>query len=59
MTPLALFAWMLAQPAVDPCAAAASERVMVCLPTRPPPHGVLLLRQGSRLAGRLRLGGSR
>jgi two-component system sensor histidine kinase KdpD len=33
--------------------AAASERVMVCLPTRPPPHGVLLLRQGSRLAGRL------
>jgi two-component system sensor histidine kinase KdpD len=33
--------------------AAASERVMVCLPTRPPPHGALLLRQGSRLAGRL------
>ncbi|HXV84565.1 MAG TPA: universal stress protein [Candidatus Binatia bacterium] len=33
--------------------AAASERVMVCLPARPPPHGVLLLRQGSRLAGRL------
>ena len=33
--------------------AAASERVMVCLPSRPPPHGVLLLRQGSRLAGRL------
>ena len=33
--------------------AAASERVMVCLPTRPPPLGVLLLRQGSRLAGRL------
>lgn len=32
---------------------AASERVMVCLPTRPPPNGVLLLRQGSRLAGRL------
>jgi two-component system, OmpR family, sensor histidine kinase KdpD len=33
--------------------AAASERVMVCLPTRPPPHGAILLRQGSRLAGRL------
>ena len=33
--------------------AAASERVMVCLPSRPPPHGVMLLRQGSRLAGRL------
>ncbi|HYA28367.1 MAG TPA: histidine kinase [Acidobacteriota bacterium] len=33
--------------------AAASERVMVCLPTRPPPNGVMLLRQGSRLAGRL------
>jgi two-component system sensor histidine kinase KdpD len=33
--------------------AAASERVMVCLPARPPPYGVLLLRQGSRLAGRL------
>src|SRR5207237_9942997 len=33
--------------------AAASERVMVCLPTRPPPHGAMLLRQGSRLAGRL------
>lgn len=33
--------------------AAASERVMVCLPTRPPPNGSLLLRQGSRLAGRL------
>ena len=33
--------------------AAASERVMVCLPTRPPPHGARLLRQGSRLAGRL------
>jgi two-component system sensor histidine kinase KdpD len=33
--------------------AAASERVMVCLPARPPPLGVLLLRQGSRLAGRL------
>jgi two-component system sensor histidine kinase KdpD len=33
--------------------AAASERVMVCLPTRRPPLGVLLLRQGSRLAGRL------
>ena len=32
---------------------AASERVMVCLPTRPPPNGVMLLRQGSRLAGRL------
>ncbi len=26
---------------------------MVCLPTRPPPHGAMLLRQGSRLAGRL------
>src|ERR1044071_17831 len=33
--------------------AAASERVMVGLPTRPPPHGAVLLRQGSRLAGRL------
>jgi two-component system sensor histidine kinase KdpD len=33
--------------------AAASERVMVCLPTRHPPHGAKLLRQGSRLAGRL------
>jgi two-component system, OmpR family, sensor histidine kinase KdpD len=33
--------------------AAASERVMVCLPSRPPPHGAMLLRQGSRLAGRL------
>jgi two-component system sensor histidine kinase KdpD len=33
--------------------AAASERVMVCLPTRKPPHGAMLLRQGSRLAGRL------
>src|SRR5689334_7328591 len=33
--------------------AAASERVMVCLPTRPPPNGAVLLRQGSRLAGRL------
>ena len=33
--------------------AAASERVMVCLPARPPPYGVLLLRQGSRLAGGL------
>jgi two-component system, OmpR family, sensor histidine kinase KdpD len=33
--------------------AAASERVMVCLPTRSPPHGTMLLRQGSRLAGRL------
>jgi len=32
---------------------AASERVMVCLPTRPPPNGAMLLRQGSRLAGRL------
>ena len=31
----------------------ASERVMVCLPTRPPPKGAMLLRQGSRLAGRL------
>jgi two-component system, OmpR family, sensor histidine kinase KdpD len=27
--------------------------VMVCLPSRPPPHGAMLLRQGSRLAGRL------
>ena len=26
---------------------------MVCLPSRPPPHGAVLLRQGSRLAGRL------
>ncbi len=33
--------------------AAASERVMVCLPSGPPPHGAMLLRQGSRLAGRL------
>ena len=33
--------------------AAASERVMVCLPTRYPPDGTMLLRQGSRLAGRL------
>ncbi|HWX78007.1 MAG TPA: universal stress protein [Candidatus Acidoferrales bacterium] len=33
--------------------AAASERVMVCLASHPPPHGVMLLRQGSRLAGRL------
>jgi two-component system sensor histidine kinase KdpD len=33
--------------------AAASERVMVCLPARPPPIGARLLRQGSRLAGRL------
>jgi two-component system, OmpR family, sensor histidine kinase KdpD len=33
--------------------AAASERVMVCLPTRPPPYGAMLLRQGSRQAGRL------
>ena len=33
--------------------AAASERVMVCLPTRPPPHGAMLLRQGSRLAGKV------
>ncbi len=32
---------------------AASERVMVCLSSRPPPHGAMLLRQGSRLAGRL------
>jgi two-component system sensor histidine kinase KdpD len=32
---------------------AASERVMVCLPTRAPPNGAVLLRQGSRLAGRL------
>jgi len=33
--------------------AAASERVMVCLASAPPPHGAILLRQGSRLAGRL------
>src|ERR1043166_4474721 len=33
--------------------AAASERVMVCLSTHPPPHGAILLKQGSRLAGRL------
>ncbi len=33
--------------------AAASERVMVCLPSRPPPDGAKLLRQGWRLAGRL------
>jgi two-component system sensor histidine kinase KdpD len=33
--------------------AAASERVMVCLPTRKPPHGAMLLRQGSRIAGKL------
>ncbi|MGE5218765.1 MAG: universal stress protein [Chloroflexota bacterium] len=33
--------------------AAASERVMVCLPTRRPPYGAMLLRQGSRQAGRL------
>jgi two-component system sensor histidine kinase KdpD len=33
--------------------AAAGERVMVCLSSRPPPHGAMLLRQGSRLAGRL------
>jgi two-component system sensor histidine kinase KdpD len=33
--------------------AAASERVMVCLPTRPPPNGAMLLRQGSRIAGKL------
>jgi two-component system sensor histidine kinase KdpD len=26
---------------------------MVCLPTRPPPHGAMLLRQGSRIAGKL------
>jgi two-component system sensor histidine kinase KdpD len=32
---------------------AASERVMVCLPTRPAPYGAMLLRQGLRLAGRL------
>lgn len=32
---------------------AASERVMVCLPTRPAPYGAKLLRQGSRQAGRL------
>jgi two-component system sensor histidine kinase KdpD len=44
-----------AKPADDDAArrAAASERVMVCLPARPPPHGAVLLRQGSRLAGRL------
>jgi two-component system sensor histidine kinase KdpD len=36
-----------------PRRAAAGERVMVCLPTRCPPHGAMLLRQGSRLAGRL------
>lgn len=43
------------KPAADDTArrAAASERVMVCLPSRPPPNGVKLLRQGSRLAGRL------
>jgi two-component system sensor histidine kinase KdpD len=33
--------------------AVASERVMVCLSSHPPPHGAILLRQGSRLAGRL------
>ena len=33
--------------------AAASARVMVCLASRPPPHGAVLLKQGSRLAGRL------
>ncbi|MGH7834524.1 MAG: histidine kinase [Candidatus Binatia bacterium] len=33
--------------------AAAGERVMVCLSSRSPPHGAMLLRQGSRLAGRL------
>jgi two-component system, OmpR family, sensor histidine kinase KdpD len=44
-----------AKPAEDNAArrAAASERVMVCLPSRPPPVGAMLLRQGSRLAGRL------
>ena len=42
------------KPADDDAARrAASERVMVCLPARPPPHGAMLLRQGSRLAGRL------
>jgi two-component system sensor histidine kinase KdpD len=42
------------KPADDDAARrAASERVMVCLPARPPPHGAVLLRQGSRLAGRL------
>jgi two-component system sensor histidine kinase KdpD len=43
------------KPAADDAVrrAAASERVMVCLSSRPPPHGVKLLRQGSRLAGRL------
>src|SRR5262249_57140315 len=33
--------------------AAASKGVRVCLPTRRPPLGAMLLRQGSRLAGRL------
>jgi two-component system, OmpR family, sensor histidine kinase KdpD len=33
--------------------AVASERVMACLAAHPPPHGILLLRQASRLAGRL------
>ncbi len=44
-----------AKPAAEDAArrAAASERVMVCLSTHPPPNGVKLLRQGSRLAGRL------
>jgi two-component system sensor histidine kinase KdpD len=44
-----------AQAAEDDAArrAAASERVMVCLSTHPPPHGAILLKQGSRLAGRL------
>jgi two-component system sensor histidine kinase KdpD len=44
-----------AKPADDDAArrAAASERVMVCLPARPSPHSAVLLRQGSRLAGRL------
>jgi len=46
---------MFPKPAADDAArrAAASERVMVCLASHPPPHGVQLLRQGSRLAGRL------
>lgn len=45
---------VFSEAAVDPARrAVASERVMVCLPTRPPPHGAVLLRQGSRLAGRL------
>ena len=44
-----------AKPAADEATrkAAASERVMVCLSSHPPAHGAKLLRQGSRLAGRL------